>query len=59
MDLTDAVALAATAGITTAAGMLDLLTEAYSEAMLTPRVQYAAELVANDVAGILDRGLDL
>ena len=59
MDLTDAVALAATAGITTAAGMLDLLTEAYPEAMLTPRVRYAAELVANDVAGILDRGLDL
>lgn len=35
----------------------ELPAEAYPEAMLTPRVQYTAELVANDLAGIPDRVL--
>ena len=50
VDLDDAVALAIDAGITTAAAMLDLLADAYPPAMLTPRIQYTAEIVAEDVA---------
>lgn len=50
VDIRDATALAIAAGVTTADAMLDLLSEAYPAAMLTPRVQYTVELVAADVA---------
>ena len=59
MDIKDAVHLAIAAGVTTREGMLDLLEAAFPAAMLTPRVQYTAELVANDVDALLQRGIDL
>ena len=59
VDIEDAAHLAIVAGITTREGMLDLLEVAFPGALLTARVQYTAELVANDVADLLGRGIDL
>ena len=59
VDLDDAVHLAIDAGVTTAAAMLDLLAAAYPATLLTPRIQYAAEMVAEDVAARGCRGVDL
>ena len=59
VDVDDAVHLAVDADVTTAAAMLDLLAEAYPATLLTPRIQYTAEVVAEDVAARLGRGVDL
>ena len=58
VDIGDAMNLAIAAGVTTVDAMLDLLSEAYPAAMLTPRVQYTVEQVAADVAARLGPGCD-
>lgn len=52
-DLDDAVPLALAAGITTSDEMLDLVVEAFPAPLLTPRMQYAIEVIAEQVAEIL------
>jgi len=51
-DLDDAVPLAVAAGITTSDEMHDLVVEAFPAPLLTPRLQYTIEVVAEKVAEV-------
>jgi len=52
-DVDDAVPLALAAGITTSDEMRDLVVEAFPAPLLTPRLQYTIEVVAEKVAEVL------